>query len=109
MIGSWYTTEESGKRSICFCMGNQISGAFGGLIAGAIAQNLDGHGGMRGWKWLFIIEGLIGVVVGIAGYFLLPNFPQNTPWLTDEEREVAIMRMQRQGRKLTSTKFTWKT
>lgn len=109
LLGSWYTMSELGVRTMAFAAGNQISGAFGGLIAGGIAQSMDGALGMRGWKWLFIIEGLIGVLVGIFGYLLLPNFPTNTTWLTPEERELAIRRMESQGRKIHSTKYTWRT
>lgn len=109
ILGSWYTKEELGKRTMFFGTGNQISGAFGGLIAGAIAQNLDGAGGLRGWRWLFIIEGLIGVTVGLAGYFLLPNFPHNTSWISEEERQLAVQRQLAQGKKVVSTAYNWRT
>lgn len=109
LLGSWYTPAELGVRTMAFACGNQISGAFGGLIAGGIAQGMDGSLGMRGWKWLFIIEGLIGVIVGVTGYTLLPNFPHNTTWLSPEERELAIRRMESQGRRIQTTKYTWRT
>ncbi|OAD05180.1 hypothetical protein MUCCIDRAFT_155825, partial [Mucor lusitanicus CBS 277.49] len=72
LLGSWYTKEELGTRTAVFVAGSQVSGAFSGLISGAIANGLDGAHGMRGWKWLFIIEGLIAVVIGFAGFFVLP-------------------------------------
>lgn len=109
MLGSWYTKTELGKRTMFFAIGNQVSGALGGLIAGSIAQNLQGAGGMSGWKWLFIIEGLIGVVVGIAGYILIPNYPHNTPWLSPEEAKVAQARLARQGKQMHSMTYNWKT
>ncbi|KAI9496136.1 major facilitator superfamily domain-containing protein [Zychaea mexicana] len=110
LLGSWYTKEELGKRMMFFTTGNQVSGAFGGLIAGGISDTMTGAAGLPAWKWLFIIEGLIGVVIGIAGYFLLPNFPHHrTYWLTEEERELAIARIQHQGSKVKSATFNFKT
>ncbi|KAG1474275.1 hypothetical protein G6F56_000454 [Rhizopus delemar] len=98
LLGSWYTKEELGTRTCVFVAGSQISGAFSGLISGAISQNLDGVNGMRGWKWLFIIEGLIAVVIGLVGFFVLPNFPHNTPFISGDMRELAIQRLERQGK-----------
>ncbi|KAI8139416.1 major facilitator superfamily domain-containing protein [Fennellomyces sp. T-0311] len=109
LLGSWYTKEELGKRTMFFATGNQVSGAFGGLIAGGIADTMHGAGGLPAWKWLFIVEGLIGVVVGFAGYFLLPNFPHNTKWLTPEERELAVRRVQTQGKQVESKAYSWRT
>ena len=77
---------------------------------GGIADHLDGAAGLPGWKWLFIVEGLIGVVIGLAGYFALPNFPHHkTNWLTEEERQTAIKRIERQGSKVKSATFNFKT
>lgn len=75
----------------------------------------DGAGGVPGWKWLFIIEGIATVVgeslrsledvegrahvdlwlppVACAAAFILPDFPLNTKWLNEEEREMAITRL----------------
>ncbi|KAI7854086.1 major facilitator superfamily domain-containing protein [Circinella umbellata] len=109
LLGSWYTSEELGKRTMFFATGNQVSGAFGGLIAGGIADTMHGAAGLPAWKWLFIVEGLIGVVVGVAGYFLLPNFPHNTKWLTPEERVLAVTRVQEQGKQVVSKAYSWRT
>ncbi|KAI9257405.1 major facilitator superfamily domain-containing protein [Sporodiniella umbellata] len=109
LLGSWYTKQELGTRTCVFVAGSQVSGAFSGLIAGAISQNLDGVNGMRGWKWLFIIEGLIAVVIGIVGFFLLPNFPHNTSFIRGDMRELAIQRLERQGRSSANTGLNWAT
>ncbi|KAF7723733.1 hypothetical protein EC973_001709 [Apophysomyces ossiformis] len=99
LLGSWYTKEELGARTAFFVAGSQMSGAFSGLISGAIASSLDGAHGMRGWKWLFIIEGLIAVIIGAVGFFLIPDYPHNTRFIRGEERQLAIERLERQGRK----------
>lgn len=86
-----------------------VSGAFSGLISGSISQTLDGAAGMRGWKWLFIIEGLIGVVIGLMGFFLIPDYPHNTRFIKDDERRVAIKRLERQGKKVIATGLNLQT
>jgi MFS family permease len=77
-----------------FYSGALISGAFSGLIAAGIKANMDGTRGLRAWRWLFIIEGTLTVVIALSAYFVLPNFPRTTPWLTEEERELAIWRLE---------------
>lgn len=45
------------------------------------------------WQWFFIIEGGVSILVGVAAFFLLPDWPENTRWLTEEEREMAQYRV----------------
>jgi len=55
---------------------------------------LDGARGLRAWRWLFIIEGAITIVIAAASLFILPNFPATTGWLTEEERQLAVWRLE---------------
>ncbi|KAG2220069.1 hypothetical protein INT45_007313 [Circinella minor] len=109
LFGSWYTKVELGTRIMIFGAGNELSGAVGGLISGLIADTMDGVAGLRSWKWLFIIEGLLAVVLGLVGYVLLPDFFHNTTWLTQEEQTLAKSRVQNQGVNVISTVYSWKT
>lgn len=63
-----------------------VAGAFGGLLASAIA-NMDGVGGLENWRWIFILEGLGTIVVGGLSYFLITDFPEQARWITIQERE----------------------
>jgi hypothetical protein len=49
---------------------------------------------MRAWKWLFIIEGVITIAVAFVCFFILPNFPRTTSWLTEEEKALAVWRLE---------------
>ena len=109
LFGSWYKKNELAKRSMLVAAGVPLSGAVNGLISGAISKTMDGTAGLSSWRWLFIIEGVLGVLVGVFGYILLPNFPNNTPWLTPEERQIAIARVQNQGLHVVSNTYSWKT
>lgn len=74
--------------------GSLLSGAFSGLIAAGITENMDHVKGLRAWRWLFIIEGAITIVVAFLSLFILPNFPRTTPWLSEEEKELAAWRLE---------------
>lgn len=77
-----------------FYSGALISGAFSGLIAAGVEANLDGNRGLRAWRWLFIIEGVLTVAIALASFFILPDFPRTTSWLTEEERALATWRLE---------------
>ncbi|KAH8596451.1 major facilitator superfamily domain-containing protein [Bisporella sp. PMI_857] len=93
-LSCWYTRKELGFRTAIFYSGALISGAFSGLIAAGVKGNMDGSLHLRAWRWLFIIEGAITVVIAFAAFGVLPNFPRTTTWLTDEERQLAVWRLE---------------
>ena len=76
-----------------------VSGALGGLVAAAILS-LDGAGGVRGWQWLFLLEGGLTALAALATPLLLPRDPANAPWLrTDERSWLARRREERTAAK----------
>ncbi|BEJ12040.1 hypothetical protein CspHIS471_0205000 [Cutaneotrichosporon sp. HIS471] len=93
VISCWYKPEEMSKRVAGLYSATMMSGAFGGLLAGGLIEGMEGIRGIRGWKWMFIIEGIMTVVIAFAGYIVLPNYPLTTPWLTEDEKKLAIARL----------------
>ncbi|KAF9695691.1 hypothetical protein EKO04_006385 [Ascochyta lentis] len=93
-LSSWYTRKELGLRTAVLYSGSLISGAFGGLITAGITSNMDGTHGLRAWRWVFILEGIITVIIAFSAFFILPNFPRTTKWLSEEERQLAVYRLQ---------------
>ena len=71
-----------------------------GLIAGALL-NLDGHLGLRGWQWLFLVEGLPAVLLGIAFFIFLPDTPAQAKWLTEDERVWLVRQVGQASSKAT--------
>lgn len=63
-MSTWYTREELSKRYAAFYLGPALANMFGGLIAAGVLKNLDGHSGLRAWRWLYIIESV--VTIGLA-------------------------------------------
>lgn len=49
--------------------------------------------GLRAWRWVFIIEGTVTIIVAITAFYILPDFPLTTTWLTEEERQLATYRL----------------
>jgi len=92
-LSSWYTRKELGFRTALLYSGSLLSGAFSGLISAGITNGLDGARGLRAWRWLFIIEGVITIFIAFCAYFVLPNFPRTTSWLTESERQLAVWRL----------------
>jgi hypothetical protein len=92
-LSAWYTKTELGKRIASLYIAQQVGNAFGGLFAAAIFQ-LDGRHGIRGWQWLFIIEGSATVGIGVVCAFLMPEFPYNSRILSQTERDLAVWRME---------------
>ncbi|KAH0537605.1 hypothetical protein FGG08_005597 [Glutinoglossum americanum] len=92
LISMWYKRTEAQKRYTFFFSSTTLAGAFGGLLASAIGK-MEGMRGFRGWRWIFILEGVLTCVVALAFFFLLPDFPERSKWLTEEERVYVVARL----------------
>ncbi|RYO92556.1 hypothetical protein DL766_002363 [Monosporascus sp. MC13-8B] len=95
LVSIFYTRKETAARLAVFYTGNMLASTFSGLIAAGVFAGLDGKHGLSGWRWLFLIQGVATVAVAIAAFFLLPNTPLQTRWLTEEERQLAHDRVAR--------------
>jgi MFS transporter, ACS family, pantothenate transporter len=100
IIGSWYRRDELAKRSCIFHTSAAIATMISGYLMAAV-YNLGGVGGLPGWKWLFIMDGIISLPVAFAGYYFIPDLPENcrARYITLEERAFAKKRMELEGRK----------
>ena len=95
-ISMWYRREELQYRLALSISSVTVAGAFSGLFAFAIAK-MDGVGHLAGWRWIFILEGLLTIVVAVAGYFLIYDSPETAAFLSDQERAWIIHRQKYQG------------
>ncbi len=91
LISFWYKREESQKRFTIYWCSVLVASAFGGLLASAIA-NMKMVRGLSAWRWVFILEGMATILIGIASYFLVSDFPENAKWLTEDERAFVMAR-----------------
>jgi MFS family permease len=91
-LSFFYTKHEMGLRMAYWFGFAAVAGAFGGLIAFGVQQ---AHSHVANWKILFIIEGIPAILMGIVCVLFLPARPEATNYLTEEERALAIERMNR--------------
>ncbi|KAG1746412.1 major facilitator superfamily domain-containing protein [Suillus lakei] len=92
-ISGWYKRDELALRTTLVTCGSVLSAGFGSLLASGILTGMQGILGQVAWRWLFYIEGSATILLAICAFFILPDFPHNTRWLTPEERALAISRL----------------
>ncbi|KAI1815972.1 MFS general substrate transporter [Poronia punctata] len=95
ILGSWYTERELGKRSGIFTASGLAGTMVGGFIQTGIQKSLHGRHSLSGWRWLFIIDGLITIPVAIWGYTFFPDTPATTTafYLTPAQKALAVSRV----------------
>ncbi|KAI1397931.1 MFS general substrate transporter [Hypoxylon fuscum] len=95
ILGSWYTERELGKRSGIFTASGLAGTMIGGFIQTGIHSSLNGKNGLEGWRWLFIIDGLITLPVALYGFIFFPDTPSTTQafYLTESEKALAVSRV----------------
>lgn len=91
-LSSWYRRSEFGIRAAIFFSAAAVSGSFGGLLAAAIS-NMDGVGNLPGWAWIFILEGIATVLVGILSFWMVHDFPDEARFLSDADRIRVLRRL----------------
>ncbi|MSQ98053.1 MAG: MFS transporter [Xanthomonadales bacterium] len=86
----WFPSAQRARMTALFMTAIAISNAIGGPVSGAIMQFLDGVNGWQGWQWLFLLEGIPAVLVGLLVLVLLDDNPRKAKWLTEDERALVL-------------------
>ncbi|CEP19942.1 hypothetical protein [Parasitella parasitica] len=92
----FYKKNEMATRIALFWGSTVAAHAYAGVLAYGILQ-LRGNGGLTGWQWLFLIEGIPTVVVAVVSFFYLPASPSTWSMFTEEEKILAIERLNEGG------------
>jgi D-galactonate transporter len=85
----WFPRAQRARAVAWFMTATSVSGVIGSPLSGALLE-LHGKRGLAGWQWLFLVEGLPAVVLGVAVLFYLTDRPEQATWLTDEERDWLV-------------------
>ncbi|KAI5918379.1 major facilitator superfamily transporter [Camillea tinctor] len=90
-LSTFYKKEEQARRISYLFVAAALSGAFGGLLAYGLT-GLHGASGLAGWRWLFLVEGIISIVVGLVSIFMLPDSFETAWWLHEDEKVLMRIR-----------------
>jgi MFS transporter, ACS family, tartrate transporter len=94
----WFTAEERARWVGVFMAAIPLSSVIGGPVSGLILDSLNGVAGLKGWQWLFIIEGIPSVLVGLWVLHYLTDRPKDAAWLEPDERLTVQARLDEERR-----------
>jgi ACS family tartrate transporter-like MFS transporter len=94
-LGQWFPAAWRARASARFMIAIPFSAMIAGPLGGALL-GLDGHWGLAGWQWLFLLEGLPSIVFGFVVLAALPDRPADAPWLSEAQRHWLTARIQRE-------------
>lgn len=106
-LTGWYRREELGKRVSFFFAGAVLAGAFGGILGYGFSQ-MDGVGGKAGWTWIFIMEGILTLIAGVASFWMIFDWPDRARFLSPLEREMVLLRLKQDTGLGTVGRFSWR-
>ncbi|KAI8390065.1 major facilitator superfamily domain-containing protein [Blakeslea trispora] len=108
LLGTWYTKKELGKRlallTICGAFGSGLSG----VAQAVVLKTMDGMFGVSGWRWMFVLDASVTVVLASLGYVYLPDYPHNTKWLNEQERDLATQRNNNQDNQDRNVSYSFR-
>jgi len=84
-LRAWFPPAVPAGVLALFMTAGPLSGVIGGPISGALLE-LESRGGLAGWQWMFLMEGIPAILLGIASWFYLVDGPEKAHWLSAEEK-----------------------
>lgn len=87
-LTTWIPVSRRARFTAMFMAAIGISGIIGGPISGAVMHGFEGALGLRGWQWMFLLEGLPACLMGLVAYGVLADSPAGAKWLSSRQREV---------------------
>jgi len=92
----WFPVRLRSQICAIFLLGIAISGVIGGPLSGWIMSSFGGLAGLRGWQWLFLVEGTPAILFGFVTYFYLDDRPAEATWLAEAERSLVSEELERE-------------
>jgi sugar phosphate permease len=89
----WYTGKHRAKMVAAFMAAVPLSSVCAGPVSGWILKSLGGVGHLAAWQWLFLVEGIPSLLIGVATLYFLPDGPMKAKWLTPPERKIILDRL----------------
>jgi D-galactonate transporter len=96
----WIPSNRRSHMIALFMIAIPIAGIVGGPLSGWIMGSMDGLHSLAGWKWLFLLEAIPSIVLGIATLLYLTDEPQKARWLSDHEKAIVVNALDAQKQNL---------
>ncbi len=84
----WFPASRRGRMNALFMIGIPIAGVVGGPLSGWIMNHFAGVNGWYGWQWLFLLEAIPSLILGVVTFFYLPNSIRASTWLGEDEKKL---------------------
>jgi len=94
----WFPSHARSQGMAWFNLGIAMAGVIGSPLSGWIMQTFAGVAGMAGWQWLFLLEGMPAVILGIVVFFYLDDRPGKVHWLSTEQNDRVVRQLAEQRR-----------
>ena len=108
LTSQWYTKSEQGARVNYWFSFNGVAQILGGFIAYGIAVGSREHGSaIEPWKTVFLVTGLLTMLLGVIFFFIVPDNQLNARWLKQEDRLLAVSRVQENQQGIGNKHFKW--
>ncbi|KAL4813336.1 major facilitator superfamily domain-containing protein [Aspergillus spinulosporus] len=111
LVSTWYTRQEQQLR-FAFLQAGEVAALATGYIVNYGLNQLHGNAGLEGWRWMYLVQGLITCVIGIVTYWWMVDFPENARksfyFLTESEAKVAVQRIQADRGDVVLDPFSWR-
>ena len=89
----WVPAGDRARTVSAFMVAVPVSAVIGAPLSGWILDAFQNAGGLKGWQWLFILEALPAVLLGVTAYFFLDDKPEEARWLTADERAALAQKI----------------
>jgi MFS family permease len=100
-LSAWFPAAVRARVVAWFMLALPVATMLGNLASGLILDSMEGVGGLSGWQWLFILEGIPSVLLGFSVLWFLPDGPRDATWLAADERDWLETELGREsGRRL---------
>jgi D-galactonate transporter len=93
-LTTWFPDRHRARVLSAFVLGIAVAGITGGPISGWILSNAEGWHALHAWQWLFLLEGIPPVLVGLCAWWYLPDSPQTAKWLSEHEKAVVLRELE---------------
>jgi predicted MFS family arabinose efflux permease len=95
-LSYWFPERQRAKMTAFFMMAIGLAFVFGNPLSGFIMQYLDSYAGLHGWQWLFLLEGIPSVTLGVAVFYYLTDYPRDASWLSSEQKGWLVSEMEKE-------------